>query len=75
MAAIVGIISRHGLNIDGYHRNQPKKSKPALCKDFENYVTWTVNGVVYSHEFCNLITFSLIVQSMYHVTALLESTK
>ena len=32
MAAIVGIISRHGLTIKAHHRNQPNKSKLALYK-------------------------------------------
>ena len=32
MAAIVGIISRHGLRIDVCHRNQPNKSKLVLPK-------------------------------------------
>ena len=32
MAAIVDIISWRGLTIEVHHRNQPNKSKPALCK-------------------------------------------
>ena len=32
MAAIVGIISRHGLRNESRHRNQPNKSKLALYK-------------------------------------------
>ena len=32
MAAIVGIISRHGLRIEGRHRNQPNKIKLTLYK-------------------------------------------
>ena len=32
MAAIVGIISRHGLRIEASHRNQANKSKLALYK-------------------------------------------
>ena len=32
MAAIVGIISRHGLTIEPSHRSQPNKSKLALYK-------------------------------------------
>ena len=30
MAAIIGIISRHGLRIEAHHRNQPNKTKLAL---------------------------------------------
>ena len=32
MTAVIGIISRHGLSIDAYCRNQPNKSKLALWK-------------------------------------------
>ena len=32
VAAVVGIISRHGLSIDVHHGNQPNKHKPALYK-------------------------------------------
>ena len=32
MAAIVGIVSRHGLRIEARHRNQANKSKLALYK-------------------------------------------
>ena len=32
MAAIVGIVSRHGLRIEACHRNQPNKSKLVLYK-------------------------------------------
>ena len=32
MAAVVGIISRRGITIEAYHRNQPNKSKLALYK-------------------------------------------
>ena len=32
MAALVGIVSRRGLRIKLCHRNQPNKSKLALCK-------------------------------------------
>ena len=32
MAAIVGIISNHGLRVEVHHRNQPNKSKLALLK-------------------------------------------
>ena len=32
MAAIVSIVIRHGLTIKAHHRNQPNKSKLALCK-------------------------------------------
>ena len=36
MAATVGIVSRRGLTIEAYHRNQPRYSKLALCKLFNN---------------------------------------
>ena len=32
MAAIVGIVSRRGLRTEARRRNQPNKSKLALCK-------------------------------------------
>ena len=32
MVAIVGIVSRRGLTIEGHCRNRLKKSKLALCK-------------------------------------------
>ena len=32
MAAVVGIISRHGHSIDVHHRNLPNKSKLTLYK-------------------------------------------
>ena len=32
MAAIVGIVGRHGLRIEPCHRNQPNKSKLTLYK-------------------------------------------
>ena len=32
MAAVVGMVSRHGLTIEACHKNQPNKSKLALCK-------------------------------------------
>ena len=32
MAAIVSIVSRHGLRIESHHRNQPNKSKLVLYK-------------------------------------------
>ena len=32
MAAIVGIVSRHGLTGEACHNNQPNESKLALCK-------------------------------------------
>ena len=32
MAAVVGIVVEHGLNIDARHRNQPNKIKVALYK-------------------------------------------
>ena len=32
MATVVGIISRHGITIDSYCRNQPNKSKLAFYK-------------------------------------------
>ena len=32
MAAIVGIVSRRGLSIEAYRRNQPNKSKLVLYK-------------------------------------------
>ena len=41
MAAIVSNISRRGLAIEGYHRNQPNKSKLALYKP----ITFTVTVV------------------------------
>ena len=32
MAAVVGIVSRHGLRIEAHRRNQPNKSKLTLYK-------------------------------------------
>ena len=32
MAAIIGIVSRHGFRNEAHHRNQPNKSKLALYK-------------------------------------------
>ena len=32
MAAVISIVSRYGLINDPHHRNQPNKSKLALCK-------------------------------------------
>ena len=32
MAAVVGMVSRHDITIEAHHRNQPNKSKLALCK-------------------------------------------
>ena len=32
MAATVGIVSRHGLTVEGHCINQPNKCKLALCK-------------------------------------------
>ena len=32
MTAVVGIVSRHGLRVEVYHRNQHRKTKLALFK-------------------------------------------
>ena len=37
MAAIVGIVGRHGLIIEAHHRNQPNKSKTALYKPLPHF--------------------------------------
>ena len=37
VAAIVGIISRHGLRIEAHHRNQSSKSKLSLYKSILHF--------------------------------------
>ena len=45
MAAVVNIVSRHGLSVGACHRNQPNKSKVALYKHrYTNYVHGIGNG-------------------------------
>ena len=36
-AAVVGIVSRHGLRIEVHRRNQPNKSRLALCKPWIHF--------------------------------------
>ena len=40
MAAVVNIVSRHGLSVGACHRNQPNKSKVALYKALIYMYNW-----------------------------------